>query len=78
MNRSRQMLYVIYGDNPYEMINQVLSEIKIEDLIDRNARIGIKPNLVVAKPAVPAQLPRRNLRGSDHILRIMDLITSLF
>lgn len=44
-------IYVIYGSTPKEMIKEVLSKIKIEETIDKNARIGIKPNLVVAKPS---------------------------
>lgn len=51
MNCDAQKLYVIYGDNPDEMINKLFSKVKIEERIDKNARIGIKPNLVVAKPA---------------------------
>ena len=33
------------------MINKLFSKVKIEERIDKNARIRIKPNLVVAKPA---------------------------
>ena len=51
MNCDAQKLYVIYGDNPDEMINKLFSKVKIEERINKNARIGIKPNLVVAKPA---------------------------
>lgn len=44
-------IYVIYGDKPKKMIKEILSKIKIEEAISKNARIGIKPNLVVAKPS---------------------------
>lgn len=40
-----------YGDNPQEMISDLLATIKIEDFINKDALIGIKPNLVVAKPS---------------------------
>ncbi len=44
-------IYVSYGNNPKEMIQEILSSIKVEQYIKKNAVIGIKPNLVVAKPA---------------------------
>ena len=44
-------IYVSYGDNPQEMIFDLLSSIKIENFINKDALIGIKPNLVVAKPS---------------------------
>jgi uncharacterized protein (DUF362 family) len=42
---------VIYGDKPGQMVKELLEAIKPEDEIDKNALIGIKPNLVVAKPS---------------------------
>jgi len=42
---------VIYGDNPKQMVKELLEAIRPEDEIDKTALIGIKPNLVVAKPA---------------------------
>lgn len=42
---------VIYGDNPESMVNEILNNIKPEEEIDKNALIGIKPNLAVAKPS---------------------------
>ena len=42
---------VIYGDNPKQMVKKLLEVIKPEEEIDKNALIGIKPNLVVAKPS---------------------------
>jgi uncharacterized protein (DUF362 family) len=42
---------VIYGDNPKQMVIELLETIKPEEEIDKNALIGIKPNLVVAKPS---------------------------
>ncbi|AUS98812.1 iron-sulfur cluster-binding protein [Clostridium thermosuccinogenes] len=42
---------IIYGDNPKQMVKELLEVIKPEEEIDENALIGIKPNLVVAKPS---------------------------
>ncbi len=42
-------IYVIYGSQPKEMIKDILKRSKIEEEIDHNDLIGIKPNLVVAK-----------------------------
>jgi len=42
---------VIYGDNSKQMVKELLEIIKPEEEIDKNALIGIKPNLVVAKPS---------------------------
>ena len=50
-NTLKNKIFVIYGDNPREMASHLLSTIKIEDFIDKDALIGIKPNLVVAKPS---------------------------
>ena len=47
----KNKIYVSYGDNPKKMIFDVLSSIKIENFINKDAFIGIKPNLVVAKPS---------------------------
>lgn len=44
-------LTVIYGNTPKQMVKELLTTLKIEDDIDKNANIGIKPNLVVAKPS---------------------------
>lgn len=44
-------LYVIYGNDPKPMIQQVLSHAKIEEEISQDAFIGVKPNLVVSKPS---------------------------
>ncbi|NMB39185.1 MAG: DUF362 domain-containing protein [Firmicutes bacterium] len=44
-------IYVSYGDNPQKMIKELLAGLKIENYIKKDALIGIKPNLVVAKPA---------------------------
>lgn len=47
----KDKIYVRYGNKPKEMIQDVLSKIKVEDYIDKDALIGLKPNLVVAKPS---------------------------
>ncbi len=45
-------IYVLYGQRPREMMQKLLNDIKPETLIkDKNALIGIKPNLVVAREA---------------------------
>ncbi|QGU00238.1 Iron-sulfur cluster-binding protein [Candidatus Syntrophocurvum alkaliphilum] len=44
-------LYVIYGDQPKKMIMHLLDDIKVADEIPKDSLIGIKPNLVLAKPA---------------------------
>lgn len=47
----RNSIRVIYGDNPRQMVKDLLEAIKPEEEIDKKALIGIKPNLVVAKPS---------------------------
>lgn len=47
----KDKIYVMYGNKPKEMILEALSKLKIEDYIKKDALIGIKPNLVVAKPS---------------------------
>lgn len=47
----KDKIYVSYGNNPKDMIKEVLSKVKIERDIRKEALIGIKPNLVVAKPS---------------------------
>lgn len=44
-------IYVIYGDNPKSMVAEILKGAAVEEEIPKNARIGLKPNLVVAKPS---------------------------
>lgn len=44
-------LYIIYGNTPKQMVKKILGALKIEDTISKDAYIGIKPNLVVAKPS---------------------------
>jgi len=48
---SKNAIRVIYGDNPRQMVKELLDVIKPEEEIAKNALIGIKPNLVVAKPS---------------------------
>lgn len=43
-------LMVIYGDDPCTMARTLLERIGPEQGLDRNKLIGLKPNLVVAKP----------------------------
>lgn len=44
-------IYVIYGNTPKMMVQELLAGAGIEAEIKKDARIGIKPNLVVAKPS---------------------------
>lgn len=44
-------IYVIYGLTPKKMVMDLLQQARIERDIDKNTRIGLKPNLVVAKPS---------------------------
>lgn len=43
-------IYVIYGKDAKEMTKQILRYAQAEKTINKNAKIAIKPNLVVAKP----------------------------
>ena len=47
----KNWIRIIYGDNPRQMVKELLEVIRPEEEIDENALIGIKPNLVVAKPS---------------------------
>ncbi|NLW07979.1 MAG: DUF362 domain-containing protein [Clostridia bacterium] len=44
-------LIVTYGEDVQKMTKEVLEKAELEKMIPKGARIGIKPNLVVAKPA---------------------------
>jgi uncharacterized protein (DUF362 family) len=44
-------IHVIYGDNPKSMILELLDKIHPEAGLPKQAKIGIKPNLVLAKPS---------------------------
>jgi uncharacterized protein (DUF362 family) len=44
-------IYVNYGQDPGRMVQEILTHMQIERSIPENALIGIKPNLVVAKPS---------------------------
>ncbi|MDR2096321.1 MAG: DUF362 domain-containing protein [Treponema sp.] len=45
-------IFVIYGENPAEMVYRLAEEARLADLIGgRGRRIGLKPNLVVARQA---------------------------
>lgn len=44
-------LYVSYGQNPSAMIKELLTQLDVASTIPQGARIGLKPNLVVARPA---------------------------
>ncbi len=42
-------IYVLYGNQPVKMAKEILEAVKLADSIPKDAKIGIKPNLVVAK-----------------------------
>ncbi len=42
---------VCYGDNPFETTKRLMLDIDLAGIIKKGLAIGIKPNLVVAKPA---------------------------
>lgn len=49
---NKDSLFIMYGKDPKYMIQEILKEIDIlKDIPDKDSLIGIKPNLVVAKPA---------------------------
>lgn len=46
-----ERLYVSYGQRPAAMIKDLLTKLDLASTIPQGARIGLKPNLVVARPA---------------------------
>lgn len=49
---NKNLLYIIYGSDPKDMVQRALEETNIlEDIPSKDSLIGIKPNLVVAQPA---------------------------
>lgn len=48
----KDLLFVMYGDKPKNMVKKLLNQLNVKDDIpSKDSLIGIKPNLVVAKPA---------------------------
>lgn len=47
----KNRITIVYGENPQEMVEALLMKIKPEEGLPREATIGLKPNLVLAKPA---------------------------
>ena len=47
----KKSLYIKYGSNGFEMAQSLMSHMNIAAEIPENALIGIKPNLIVAKPS---------------------------
>jgi len=47
----RNVLIVNYGDNPFKMSYELMEKLDIKSMLNSDAKIAIKPNLVVAKPA---------------------------
>ncbi len=49
---NRDLIFVKYGNNPENMIDEMLDKAEIlNDIPHKDALIGIKPNLVLAKPS---------------------------
>lgn len=49
---SSDSLYIMYGDRPRDMIKEILDKMDItKDIPEKDSLIGIKPNLVLAKPS---------------------------
>ncbi len=44
-------IIVTYGDDPMRMTKELLEAAKLDQMIPKGALVGLKPNLVVAKPA---------------------------
>lgn len=47
----KNQITVVYGENPREMVETLLAELKPEAALRPGATIGLKPNLVLDKPA---------------------------
>jgi uncharacterized protein (DUF362 family) len=47
----KKQITVVYGENPREMVGKLLERLKPEEGLPRDAKIGLKPNLVLEKPA---------------------------
>lgn len=44
-------IVIMYGDQPFEMVESLLNRLNIIDELPRDGVIGIKPNLVLARPS---------------------------
>lgn len=51
LSEMNDRIYVIYGDQPKEMVHTALDHLNLADHIDKNMVIGMKPNLVVEEMA---------------------------
>ncbi|HHU51390.1 MAG TPA: DUF362 domain-containing protein [Firmicutes bacterium] len=47
----KNQIFITYGEDPRLMIEQLLAAVKLEEMIKPGGSIGLKPNLVVGKPA---------------------------
>src|SRR5690606_39561808 len=67
-------IYVSYGHKPVEMVQELLQHLNLARSIAPGARIGLKPNLVVARPAwegattSPQQIGRASCREREKTL----------
>ncbi len=48
---NKNQITVVYGENPREMVETLLAQLKPETALRPGATIGLKPNLVLDKPA---------------------------
>ncbi|NMB02734.1 MAG: DUF362 domain-containing protein [Firmicutes bacterium] len=46
-----EKIFVSYGQAPIAMVQELLTHLDVASIIPQGARIGLKPNLVVARPA---------------------------
>lgn len=44
-------IYLSYGQRPQQMIGELLEAIDLAGMIPSGAKVGLKPNLVVARPS---------------------------
>ena len=58
----QNLLYVAYGNRAREMTIDLMTRAQVADEIPANARIGLKPNLVVADRADRNQWHRTSRR----------------
>ena len=50
-SETKNLIHVVYGDQPREMVYSLLDHLNLAGRIDPHMVIGLKPNLVVAKPS---------------------------
>ena len=80
--RSKADLVIAYGDKPQEMVPALLDHLAVAAQIPRGNTIGIKPNLVVAKPSYTGATTDPEIVASivgylqDHGFRKIEILES--